>query len=333
MRRRRSAFVWHAHHPDRAEMRTTSAFGSSASPRRMCDSRGSVRSPFGRAAKRLAADRDHVGKLTGRREVFGNRLVIVGVVHQVGLAFARIKDDHLLLEHIANPVKRTDVIRVSADQHKGFCSVLECVKNHFGCKVDVRALFLKSINAKHAVSGLFACVASVEYRREPFLAVLVVTLNDADGRGCGEGLEIDVLPFNRLRIVRVGLDARREVFDRDYFMVTSHERFCEFLKVEPLQFGVEPQEPVIQIAAVDVYDRIHVVLDAKTPALASRGLAPLRQNLAVRCVSIIPYFPKTRNRVETDSLEPCRERRDAGSALPRETAGVFRMKGKRCAYE
>ena len=45
-----------------------------------------------------------------------------------------------------------------------------------------------------------------------------------------------------------------------------------------------------------VVDRIHVVLDAKTPTLTSRGLAPLRQNLAVRCADIIPYFPKTCNR-------------------------------------
>ena len=52
-----------------------------------------------------------------------------------------------------------------------------------------------------------------------------------------------------------------------------------------------------------VADCIHVVLDAKSPALASRGLAPLRQNPAVRCAGIIPYFPKTCNGVKTDCHE------------------------------
>ena len=56
-----------------------------------------------------------------------------------------------------------------------------------------------------------------------------------------------------------------------------------------------------------VADYIHVVLDAKTPALASRGFAPLRQNPAVRSEGIILYFPKTCNGVKTDSLEVCRE--------------------------
>lgn len=267
----------------------------------------SARSPFGRAHKRLAADFDRVGKLAGRREVLGNRLVVVGVVHQIGLALARIEDDHLLLELVADSIKRTDVVRVSADQHEGLRTVLECVKNHFGGKVDVRALFFEPVDAKHAVPGLFACVASVEYRRKPFLAVLVVTLNDADGRGCGEGLEIDVLPFNRLRVVRMGLDARCEVFDRAYFMVAPHKGLCEFLKIEPLEFGMEPQEPVIQISAVNVYDRVHVILDAKTPALTSRGLAPLRQNLAVRCESIIAYSPKMRKGAKTGSSETTQE--------------------------
>ena len=262
----------------------------------------SARAPFGGARQCLVADCDFIRKLAGRCEIFGDLFVVVGVIRQIGFVRTRIEDDDLFLQFIANPVKRTDVVRVSTDQHEGFRAVLECVENHFGGKVDVCALFFKSIDAQHAVPRVFAGTAGVKDRREPFLAVLVISFNDAYARVRRKSLKIDILPLNWLRIVRMCLDARSEVLDGNDLVVASHEGVCELLKIKPLQFGMEPKKPMVKIAAIDIYDCLHTVLDAKVSTLTSRDLAPLRQNLAVRCAYIIAYFPVERKGVSDSGV-------------------------------
>lgn len=256
-----------------------------------------LRSPFRRTRKRTRSDIHGLRKLATCREIGRNRPIVVGVVHQIGFAVPRIEHDDLLSEFAADAVERSDEVRVAADQHEGVRFVLKGVEEHFRREIDIGAFFLKPIDAEHSVLRLVAGTAFFKDRRKPLLAVLVIALDDADRRGSRKRLEVDVLPLDWLGVVRMCLNAGREVFDGVDLVVFAHQCAGELFEVEPFQLGMIPKQSVVQVATIDVYICSHVPSNAKAPTLTDRGLAPLRQNLAVRCACIIAKSAADCNRV------------------------------------
>lgn len=253
--------------------------------------------PGGRTHKCTRADFHGVWELAKRREVGRNRPIVVGVIHQIGFAVPRVEDDDLLSEFAANAVKGADEVGVSAQQHERVGLVLDGIEDHFGREIHIGALFLQPIDAEHPAPRLVAGAALFKDCGKPFLAVLVIAFNDADRRETRKHLKIDVLTFDSFGIVRMCLDAGSEVFDGADLMIFPHQSPNELFKVEPLQFGMVPKKSVVQVAAVDIYVCSHVSTNAKAPTLTDRDLAPLRQNLAVRCAYIIAKSFSDCNRV------------------------------------
>lgn len=199
------------------------------------------------------ADGDFIRQLADGRKVARNVLVDGRMMDKVRTTILGVEDNHLPSEFLPDEVKGCGKVGVPADENKGLDVGCVGVAKHFCDDVGVGALLFKL----HYMDTLvFSCYFAVRTPcvngRKPRLVFIVVSENRFNSAFCREGLEMEVLPFNRGGIVWVGFNVRGEILDGVYRMVFPDEVQTETAKIKPLQFGMPLEQTEIQISPVDI---------------------------------------------------------------------------------
>ena len=265
--------------------------------------------PRRRAVDRAAMrpDRDYVWQLALRRKVAGDVPAICGVEPEVCRTLARIEHDGLPLEFVPYKVERRNKVGISGDDDKRIGYVCVGVAEKRGREIDIRSLFFNLYHVNKSIWGCRAFLASGIYGRNPCFVLVVVAFNNIYSAMRVDGLKVDVLPFNRCWIVGICLGSGGEVLDSYKFMVRVElgvDKHCvdKPCEIEPLASRESAQQPMVEVATVDVCYCLHLhsikkrgpqTLRSKTLFRVGRALR-LDVNLLTGSVGIVPNLSAVR---------------------------------------
>ena len=130
-------------------------------------------------------------------------------------------------------------------------------------------------------------LASGIYGRNPGFVLVVVALDDIHATMRNDGLKIDVLAFDRRGVVRICLGSGDKVFDGHEFMACfklgmGKHGADERGYVKPFAGWTSAQQPVVEIAAVNVCYGSHFVAMKKIGPQALRPKTLFRVGRALR---------------------------------------------------
>ena len=246
-------------------------------------------------------DGDYLRKLALRRKVSGDIPAICSVEAEVCRTLARIEHDNLSLEFVAHKVERRDEIRIAGNDDKCVGGVCVGIAEKRGGEIDVCSLLFDLYHMDKAVCGCGTVLTSGIDGWNPCLVLVVVAFDYVYVAMRNNGLKIDVLAFNRCRIVRICLGSGYEVLDGCEFVVCVKFRTCEHGMdkrgdVKPFAGCASAQQPMVEIAAIDVCYRFHLhsvkkigpqTLRSKTLYRVGRALR-LDMNLLRGSARIVP---------------------------------------------
>ena len=118
----------------------------------------------------------------------------------------RIENHDLFSQFVPNQLYWTDEVRIPANQNKHIHIVLKRIPKHCRRNVDVGTLFLQFHDVRHAAGKHTAFATVVIHKRSPSLVFIEKALMDTQTIQCRQTLKVNLLPFNRRLIVRIGLD-------------------------------------------------------------------------------------------------------------------------------
>ena len=210
--------------------------------------------PRGRAMDRAAVGkRHHLRQLAARWQVAGDVRVVGGVVHEVGWPVASgIVHKNRLFQLKADNVYWGYVIGVAGDEHIAIGIIPESVGKKSGGQIDIRPLFLELHHASHSPSRISARSAFVRNVWKPYLVPVVVAFHDMDKGLRRKCLEIDVLPSDRLRIIRIWAYAGCKEIDGDDIMLVTKQHPHKLGRIKPLAERVSVEKPIIEVESVYV---------------------------------------------------------------------------------
>ena len=207
---------------------------------------------------RAAIRKQHgIGQLALCGQVARNVTIIGSVVHEVRRPVAsRIENKNWLFQFKPHYVDRSDVVRIASDEHKAFRLISECIAEQRRSEVDIGSFFLELHNMSHSVSSAIARFAFWVNVRKPNLVPIVVSFHHLDGRQCIQGLDVDTLSGDGLRIMWIRPHASSEELDKSYVVVVAKQGACKGNGIKPLAGGSSFQQTVVEIEAVNIYDRL-----------------------------------------------------------------------------
>ena len=265
--------------------------------------RGGRLCPRCRAVDRAAmrSDGEHFWKLAFCRKIPGNVPALCGVESEVGWTLTGIEHDCPPFEFVAHEIERCDEIRIAGDDDKCVGCVCVGVMEKRSGEIYIRPLFFDLYHMNKSVCGCRTFLTADIDGRNPCLVLVVVALDDIHSAVRAESLKVDVLSFNRRWVVRICLGAGGEVLDGCKLVVFAKMGMIEHGSdkrgdVKPFAVGMSAQQSVIEIAAVDVGDSLHLhsikkigpqTLRSKTLFRVGRTLR-LDMNLLRGSVHIVP---------------------------------------------
>ena len=244
--------------------------------------------PRGRTVDRPpVGERHHVRQLALRRQVAGDVVAVGSMESKIGRTLARIEHDCLQLEFVAHKIKWRDEVRIARDNDKCIGGLCVGIAEKRGGKIDIRPLFLNLYHMDKAVRRYGTCLASGVYGRNPCLVLVVVAFDNFHSTMRKKGLDVNVLPFNRHWIVRIGLGSRDEVLDGYEFVIRVKQSMNEHGadkcgNVEPFAIGTPSQQAMIEIPSVDVCYCLHRLTVKKKRSQTLRPKTSLRVGRTVR---------------------------------------------------
>ena len=229
----------------------------------------------------VRTDWDDVRQLAAKGQIARNVDALGGVIAEIGRPVLGVEDEDLLVQILADEVKRGGEIGIATDQ--GECPHV-CrvgVTEHFGRKGHVGFLFLElhDVNELPLVDGITG-KTSVVKRGQPCPVLVVLAEEDLDAALGYKCLKIEVLMFNGRGIVRECLDVRREILDGRKDVSLWQESLCKGGEIKPFALRSFSQKTEVEIAGVNVHICLH---KDKVPDLANRDPVPLWLNLAAGC--------------------------------------------------
>ena len=153
----------------------------------------------------MRPDWDYVGKLALRWKVAGDVPAICGVEPKVCWTLTRIEHDGLLLEFMPHKVERRNKVCIPGNNYKCICCVCVGVAKKRGGEIDIRSLLFDFNHVNKSICRCRASLASGIYGWNPCFVLVVVAFNDIHVAMCFDGLNVNVLSFNRCRVVGVCL--------------------------------------------------------------------------------------------------------------------------------
>ena len=258
-----------------------SGFEKPSRGRRLCPRRRTV----DRATMRT--DWDYLWKLALRRKVAGNVPAIGGVEAEVRRALAWIEHDCPSFEFVSHKVEWRDEVRIAGENDKCVSRVCVGVAEKRCREVDVCPLLLHLYHMHKAVCGCWTMLASEIYGRNPGLVLVVVALDDIHATMRNDGLKIDVLTFNRRGVVRICLGPGDKVLYCYKLMTCAKLGMSKHGAdkrgyVKPFTGWTPAQQPVVEIAAVNVCYGSHFVAMKKIGPQALRPKTLFRVGRALR---------------------------------------------------
>ena len=229
----------------------------------------------------------YVGKLALRRKVAGDIPAICGVKTEVRRTLARIEYDCPSFEFVSYKIKRCDEVCIARKNDKCVGSVCVGIAEKRGGEVDVRTLLFHLYHMHKTVCGCWAMLASGIHGRNPCLVLVVVAFDDIHTTMRNDGLKIDVLTFNRRGVVRICLGPGDKVL-YCYKLMTcvklgmSKHGADKRGYVKPFTGWTPAQQPVVEIAAVNIRYRFHFVAAKKIGPQALRPKTLFRVGRALR---------------------------------------------------
>ena len=205
----------------------------------------------------MRSNGDYLWKLTFRRKVAWDIPAMCGVEAEVRRALTRIEHDCLVLEFVAHKVEWRDEIRIAGDHDKCVGGVCVDITEKRGGEIDVCSLLFDLYHMDKAVYGRGTFLASGIDGWNPGLVFVVVALDDIQAAMRNKSLKVDVLAFNRCRIVRICLGSGGEVLDGYKFVVCIKVGIDEHGvdkrdDIKPFTGRESAQQSVVEIATVNV---------------------------------------------------------------------------------
>ncbi len=200
---------------------------------------------------------------------------------------ARVEHDCPSFEFVSYKIKWCDEVCIARKNDKCVGSVCVGIAEKRGSEVDVRPLFFHLYHMYKAVCGCGAMLASGIHGRNPCLVLVVVALNDIYAAMGNDGLKIDVLAFNRRWIMRICLSSGDKVLDGYEFVVSfeigmGKHGLDKRGHVKPFNGWMPTQQSVVEIAAVYICYRFHLLPIKKIGPQALRPKTPFRVGRALR---------------------------------------------------
>ena len=231
--------------------------------------------------------RHHLRQLAARWQVAGDVVAVGGVESKIGRTLARIEHDCLQLEFVANKIEWRDEVRIARDDGKCIGGLCVSIAEKRCGKIDIRPLFLNLYHMDKAVRRYGTCLASGVYGRNPCLVLVVVAFDDFHSTMRKQGLNVNVLPFDRHWIVRIGLGSRDEVLDSYEFVVRVKQGMDEHGadkrgNVKPFASGTSSQKAMIEISPINVGYCLHRLTVKKKRSQTLRPKTSLRVGRTVR---------------------------------------------------
>ena len=245
-------------------------------PRRRAVDRAAVRS-YG----------NHFGQLALRRKVARDVPALCGVEAEVCRSLARIENNCPSLEFVAHEVERRNEIRIAGDYDKSISGICVGVAEKRGGEIYVRPLLLHLYHMYKAVCGCGTMLAPGIHGWYPCLVLVVVAFDDLHATMRNDGLKIDVLAFNRSGVVRICLGSGYEVLYCNELVTcvkSGMDKHCADKRgyVKPFAGWTPAQQPMVEIAAVNICCRFHFVSVKKRGSQALRPKTPFRVGRALR---------------------------------------------------
>ena len=195
--------------------------------------------------------RHHLRQLAARGQVAGDVRVVGGVVHEVGWPIASwIVHKNRPFQLKADNVYWGYVVGVTGDEYIAISIIPERVGKKGGGQIDIRPLFLELHHTSHSVSRFSARPAFLRNVWKPYLVPVVVAFHDMDKRLRRKCLEIDVLPGDRLRIIRIWAYACCEEIDGDDIMLVTKQHPHKRDRIKPPAGRVSVEKPVVEVESV-----------------------------------------------------------------------------------
>ncbi len=231
--------------------------------------------------------RHHIRQLAARGQVAGDVVAVGSVESKIGRTLTRIEHDCLQLEFVANKIEWRDEVRIAGDDGKCIGGLCVGIAEKRGGKIDIRPLFLNLYHMDKAVRRYGTCLASGVYGRNPCLVLVVVAFDNFHSTMRKQGLNVNVLPFDRHWIVRIGLGSRDEVLDGYEFVVRVKQGMDEHGadkrgNVKPFASGTSSQKAMIEISSVNVGYCLHRLTVKKKRSQTLRPKTSLRVGRTVR---------------------------------------------------
>ena len=217
------------------------------------------RTPDGLRPCRRAVDRAAVGKrhhlrqLAAGGQVAGDVRVVGGVIHKVRRSVASwIVHKNWLFQLKADNVYWGYVVGVTGDEYIAISIIPESVGKKSGCQIDIRPLFLELHYANHSISRMSARLAFLRNVWKPYLVSVVVAFHDMDKRLCRKCPKIDVLPRNRLRIIRIWAYASSEEIDGYNIMLVAKQHPHKPGRIKPSIGGASMEKAIVEVEPIDI---------------------------------------------------------------------------------
>ena len=182
------------------------------------------------------ANRYEIRKLAFRREVARYVSVISCMETKVCGTLVRIEHDYLFVKFVSDEFNRCNEIRISGDYHERLCCVCIGIAKKCCHKIYVGTFFLDLHHMDEAVNRGFAFPAGGIHGWNPCLILVVVPFDYFHSSVRGDGLEVEIVPFNGSRIVGIGLCSGSEILGGDEVMGIVEERANHGREVKPLAF-------------------------------------------------------------------------------------------------
>ena len=210
--------------------------------------------PRGRAVDRAAVGkRHHVRQLAPRGQVAGDVRVVGGVIHEVRWPVTSwIVHKNWLFQLKADNIYWGYVVGVTGDEYIAICIIPESVGKKGGGQIDIRPLFLELHHANHSVSRMSARLAFLRNVWKPYLVSVVVAFHDMHKRLYGKYPKIDVLPCDRLRIIRIWVYAGSKKINGNDIMLVTKQHPHKRDRIKPSTGGASMEKAIVEVESIDI---------------------------------------------------------------------------------
>ena len=218
--------------------------------------------PGGRAVDAIAvsSDRNRIRQLASCREIARNVPIIrCGFLQMNALPDMWIEHKHGFTIMISHCLYGTSLIRIAGHHSEAIRARLCGIYHERDRKIDI-GLFLFELDDTNASAlKLVADFAFLVDRWHQDIALSVEAVNHVQFVKVRQSLKIDILAFDSLLIVRVGLDICRKVFHRQYLMLIAQQCAGEGNGIKPLVRS-SFEKSVIKVVSINIdYCFLHSV--------------------------------------------------------------------------